>query len=111
MTGWLLLFPLVLLGGAALAAFAFVRMSTLRITTDGVEIRNYPQRPLVIPLAQVDRFVPAERVGNFASLRPTTAVLLLTDGSRVPTRALGEPEAGYGVDALNERLATLRTRG
>ncbi len=37
MTGWLVVFPLVLLGGAALAAFTFVRMSTLRITPDGVE--------------------------------------------------------------------------
>lgn len=111
MTGWLVLFPLVLLGGAALASFAFVRMSTLRITSDGVEIRNYPQPAKVIPLAQVDRFVPAERVGNFSSLRPATAVLLLTDGSRVPARALGEPEAGYGVDALNQRLAELRSEG
>ena len=86
MTGWLVLFPLVLLGGAALASFAFVRMSTLRITNDGVEIRNYPQPPKTIPLEKVDRFVPADRVGNFSSLRPATAVLVLTDGSRVPTR-------------------------
>ena len=111
MTGWLLVFPLVLLGGAALAAFTFVRMSTLRITADAVEIRNYPQAPKVIPLARVDRFVPAERVGNFSSLRPATAVLLLTDGTRVPARALSEPHAGYGIDALNQRLATLRTGG
>jgi hypothetical protein len=101
-------FPLVLVGAAALAAFAFVRLSTVRITSEGVEIRNYPQAARMIPLAQADRFVPAERVGNFASLRPATAVLLLTDGSRVPTRALGDPEAGYGIDALNKRLAALR---
>jgi hypothetical protein len=107
-TGWLVLFPLVLLGAAGIAAFTFVRLSTLRITSAGVEIRNYPQTTKLIPLAQVDRFIPAERVGAFASLRPATAVLLLTDGSRVPTRALGEPGAGYGIDALNERLATLR---
>jgi hypothetical protein len=107
-TGWLVVFPLVLLGGAGLAAFAFVRLSSLRITSAGVEIRNYPQAPKVIPLAQIDRFVPAERVGAFASLRPATAVLLLTDGSRVPTRALGEPDAGYGIDALNQRLAALK---
>ena len=108
MTGWLLLFPLVLLGAAGIAAFTFVRLSTLRITSTGVEIRNYPQAPKLIPLEEVDRFIPAERVGAFASLRPATAVLLLADGSRVPTRALGEPDAGYGVDALNERLAALR---
>jgi hypothetical protein len=110
-TGWLVVFPIVLIAAAALASFVFVRLSTLRITNDGVEIRNYPQTPKTIPLAVVDRFVPAERVGLFSGLRPATAVLLLTDGTRVPVRSLGEPESGYGVDALNRRLATLRTEG
>jgi hypothetical protein len=107
-TGWLVVFPLVLVGGAALASFVFVRMSTLLITSAGVEFRNYPQAPRVIPLAQVDRFVPAERVGTFAGLRPATAVLILNDGKRVPVRSLGEPEAGYGIEALNARLVALR---
>lgn len=108
MTGWLVVFPLVLIVAAALASFVFVRLSTLRITNDGVEIRNYPQTPKTIPLAEVDRFVPAERVGMFSGLRPATAVLVLTNGTRVPVRSLGEPEAGYGIEALNQRLTALR---
>jgi hypothetical protein len=109
-TGWLVVFPIVLVAAAALASFVFVRLSTLRITGDVVEIRNYPQTPKAVPLGEVDRFVPAERVGMFAGLRPATAVLLLTDGSRIPVRSLGEPEAGYGIEALNQRLAQLRRR-
>ena len=106
--GWLLLLPVILIGSAAVASFAFVRMSSLRITSAGVEIRNFPQAPRSIPLAKVDRFVPAERVGTFSGLRPATAVLLLNDGSRVPVRAVSAPDAGYGVDALNRRIADLR---
>ena len=109
MTGWFVVFPLVVIGAAAVAAFVFMRLSTLRITSAGVEIRNYPQAPRVIPLAQTDRFIPSARVGAFASFRPGTAVLVLVDGSRVPTRALSEPEAGYGIEALNARLAALRS--
>ena len=41
-------------------------------------------------------------------MRPATAVLLLTDGSRIPARAIAEPEAGYGIEALNRRVAALR---
>jgi hypothetical protein len=108
--GWLLLFPVVLIGSAAVASFAFVRLSSVRITNAGVEIRNFPQAPRVIPLARIDRFVPAERVGMFSSLRPATAVLLMTDGARVPVRAVSEPDAGYGVDALNQRLAVMLRR-
>ena len=108
MTAALVVLPLVLIGSAALAAFAFVRMSSLRISSTAVEIRNYPQAARTIPLNLVDRFVPAERVGFFSSLRPATAVLLLTDGSRVPARAMVEPEAGYGIEALNRRIAALR---
>jgi hypothetical protein len=107
-TAALVVLPLLLIGAAGLASFVFVRMSSLRITTSTVEIRNYPQAPMSIPLTEVDRFVPAERVGTFAFLRPPTAVLLLTDGSRLPARAMAEPEAGYGIDALNQRVALLR---
>ncbi len=108
MTAALVVLPLVLIGSAAVASFVFVRMSTLRITSSEVEIRNYPQAAKAIPLARVDRFVAAERVGAFSFLRPATAVLILTDGSRVPARAIAEPEAGYGVEALNRRVAALR---
>ena len=108
MTAALVVLPLVLIGSAGLASFAFVRMSTLRITSSEVEIRNYPQAAKAIPLARVDRFVAAERVGTFSFLRPATAVLILTDGSRVPARAIAEPEAGYGIEALNRRVAALR---
>ena len=109
--GWLVLLPVILIGSAAVASFTFVHLSTLRITGAGVEIRNYPQAPKVIPLEAVDRFVAAERSGNFSGLRPATAVLILTDGTRVPVRALGEPEAGYGIEALNRRVAALRPSG
>ena len=107
--GWLILLPVILIGSAAAASYASVRLSSLRITSAGVEIRNYPQPPRVIPLDRVDRFVPAERVGAFAFLRPQTAVLLLTDGTRSPVRQVGELQAGHGVDALNQRLAALRS--
>jgi hypothetical protein len=106
--GWLILLPVILIGSAAAASYAFVSLSSLRITGEGVQIRNYPQPPKVIPLDRVDRFVATERVGNFAFLRPATAALLLTDGTRMPVRKVGEPEAGYGVDALNHRLAQVR---
>jgi hypothetical protein len=105
---WLWLFPVILIASAALVSLVFVRLSTLRITSAGVEYRNYPQETKVVPLAHVDRFVAAERVGAFAFLRPATAVLLLTDGSRAAVRALGEPGSGYGIEALNHRLAALR---
>jgi hypothetical protein len=105
---WLLLFPLIALGLVAVVSFAFVRFSSLRITNTGVEIRNFPQTPKTIPLVQADRFVEAERAGTFSGLRPRTATLLLTDGSRVPSHAISEPDAGRGVDALNRRLAALR---
>ena len=96
MTGWLVVFPLVLIVAAALASFLFVRLSTLRITNDGVEIRNYPQTPKTIPLAEVDRFVPAERVGMFSGLRPATAVLVLTNGTAVPVVPSANPRPATG---------------
>jgi hypothetical protein len=100
--------PLILIGGAAIAAAVSVRRSWLRITTDGVELRNYPQPPKVIPLAQVDRFEATPPVGNLSSIRPKTAVLVLTDGTRIPVRRVDAPDAGYGVDALNARVEALR---
>jgi hypothetical protein len=100
--------PLILIGGAAIAAAVSVRRSWLRITADGVEIRNYPQPPRLIPLTQVDRFEPTPPAGNLSSVRPKTAVLVLSDGTRIPVRRLDAPDAGYGVDALNARIAALR---
>ncbi len=102
--------PLVALGIAAVLALVSVRRSTLRITADGVEYRNYPQATQVVPLGRVQRFEDAVAVGNFGSLRPATAVLVLTDGSRLPVRSLSDPDAGVGVDALNARVAALRDR-
>ena len=103
-----LLIPVALIAAAALAAVVSVRRSSLRITSAGVEIRNYPQALILIPLAQVGHFEATPRVGNFPSLRPATAVLVLIDGSRVPVRTLTAPDAGHGVDALNERVESLR---
>jgi len=106
-----LLIPAVLIGGAALAALVSVRRSTLLITAEGVEIRNYPQPPKSIPLARVACFEATPAFGNFSSLRPATGALVLTDGSRLPVRALSAPDAGHGIEALNARLATLRRTG
>jgi len=100
--------PLVVIGIAAVAAIVSVRCSSLRITSDGVEVRNYPQAPKLVPLSQVERFEATVRAGNFASIRPATAVLLLTDGSRLPVRRIEARDAGYGVEALNARITELR---
>jgi len=100
--------PFVIVVIAALAAIVSVRCSSLAITRDGVEVRNYPQAPKLVPLSQVDRFEEAARVGNFSSLRPATAVLVLTDGSRLPVRRIEARDAGNGVEALNARLSEMR---
>lgn len=100
--------PVVLVAGAAVAALVSVRASSVRITAAGVEIRNYPQPAKLIPLAQVLRFEAHVPVGNFSSVRPRTGVLVLTDGSRLPVRSLSEPEVGYGIEALNARVESLR---
>jgi hypothetical protein len=100
--------PFVIIGVAALAAVVCVRYSYLRITSTGVEYRNYPQAPKLVPLDRVERFEPTVPVGNFSSLRPATAVLVLTDGTRLPVRRVHARDAGYGVEALNARLAQLR---
>jgi hypothetical protein len=102
--------PLLLIGGAAVAAAISVRRSWLRITNDGVEIRNYPQPPKLVPLADVDHFEATPPAGNLSSVRPKTAVLVLIDGSRTPVRRLDAPDAGHGVDALNARLDALRKK-
>jgi hypothetical protein len=108
MTAAFLLLPFVLIGAAAVLSRVFVSRSSLAITTGGVEVRNYPQAPRLIPLPQVKNFEATPRSGNFKRLRPETAVLVLADGSRVPVRTLYAPDAGHGVDALNQRLETLR---
>ncbi len=104
----ILLLPFILVIAAAVVAIATTRLSTLRISTDGVEIRNYPQAAKTIPLASVDHFEATPRVGNFSSLRPATAVPVRTDGTRLSARSVSAPDAGYGVDALNQRIAVLQ---
>jgi hypothetical protein len=106
--GVVLMLPIVFVVVAAIAAVVCVRMSSLRITTAGVEIHNYPQAAKTIPLAQVDHFEATTATGNFKSLRPKTAALVLTDGSRLPVRTIAAPDAGFGVIALNKRVETLR---
>lgn len=103
-----ILIPLIIVVASAIASVVFVRLSYLRITSEGVEYRNYPQPPRRIPLAQVDRFEATPKVGYLSSLRPATAALVLTDGSRLPVRRITAPDAGYGVDALNARVDQLR---
>jgi len=106
---WLLvLLPMALLAATVIAALVTVRRSTVRITAAGVAIRNYPQPERLVPLAEVTQFEAMVPVGNFQSLRPRTAVLVLTDGTRLAVRSLAEPDAGYGVDALNARVESLR---
>ena len=106
-----LLAPFALIALAALAALVTVRRSSLRITSEGVEVRNYPSAPMLVPLAQVRQFEATPRGGNFARIRPPTAVLVRTDGSRVPVRSITAPDAGTGVDALNRRVEALRGDG
>jgi hypothetical protein len=108
--GVMILLPVILVVVAAVAALLTVRRSSLLITADGVEVRNYPQPPQTFPLDQVACFDQPTRVGFLSSLRPATSVLVLRDGTRIPVRKASEPSSGIGVDALNERLARLRHR-
>jgi hypothetical protein len=103
-----LLLPFGLVVAAAILVVVVVLRSSLRITSAGVEVHNFPQSPRVIPLGQVGHFEPAARVGNFSGIRPATAVLVLTDGTRLPVRKISAADAGRGVDALNQRLESLR---
>ena len=105
---FVLLLPFIIAGVVAVIAVTFTRLSTLRITSDGVELRNYPQAARLVPLDQVGQFEETPKVGNFAFLRPKTAALVLKDGTRVPVRTVASPDAGIGVEALNARLAKLR---
>jgi len=82
MIGVLVLLPLLALAAAAVLAMVSVKRSTLQITADGVEYRNYPQATQTVPLARGGGFEETVAVGNFSGLRPATAVLVLTDGSR-----------------------------
>ena len=107
---FVLMLPIILAGVAAVVAVAFVRLSSLRITADGVEVRNYPQAAQLFPLDEVARFEATPRVGNFSFLRPKTAALVMKDGKRVPVRTIASPDAGSGVEALNQRIASLRAR-
>lgn len=104
----LILLPFVFVGLALVAALVCVQLSWLRITSAGVEFRNYPQTARHIPLARVGHFEATTATGNFKSIRPATGVLVLVDGSRVPVRKVAAPDAGYGVDALNARVESLR---
>jgi hypothetical protein len=106
-----LLAPVALVAVVALVAAVFVRRSSLAITRAGVEIRNYPQAAVVIPLAHVAQFEETPRSGNLSGLRPATAVLVLTDGARVPVRSITAPGAGRGVKALNAYVESLRRLG
>jgi hypothetical protein len=105
---WLFWLPVILVVVAAVVSFAVVRLSTLSITSSGVAFRNYPEALREIELERVDRFVPAERVGLFAFLRPATAVILLRDGTRLHVRTIRGRDGEYGVDALNQHLAEVR---
>jgi hypothetical protein len=108
LVGILVLLPFVLLAVVAIFAVATVRRSSLRITEAAVVYRNYPEPERVVPLADVGSFDEPTRVGFLSSVRPRTVVLVLTDGSRIPVRTAAEPEAGVGVDALNDRLERVR---
>ncbi len=106
-----LLLPVALVAGVALLAAVAVGRSSLQITAAGVEVRNYPQAARVIALDRVRGFEATLRTGNFASLRPATAVLVLDDGSKVPVRKVTAPGAGHGIEALNRRVEALRAEG
>ena len=105
---WVLMFPFILAGIVAVLAVVFVRLSWIHITSAGVEFRNYPQAPRLIALDDVAQFEPTPNAGNLAFLRPKTAALVLKDGTRLPVRTIAAPDAGYGVEALNDRVNALR---
>jgi hypothetical protein len=104
----LVLLPLVLIALAAGAAWVSVARSTLRITADGVTVHNAGMDETTVPLARVVGFEAVTPGGFMTFVRPATATLVLTDGTRLVVRRPVDPDAGAGVDALNERLAQLR---
>ena len=79
----------------------------MTITAADVEIKNYPFTRRV-PLPSVDRFDKDEREGAWSQLRRVTAVLILTDGTELSVRSLGDPEVTGGLPGLNNRLVELR---
>lgn len=104
----LVILPLVLIGAAAAAAYVSIRNSTLRITADGVEVANHRQPVRAVPLVDAERFEERPHVGFLSSLAPSAAVLVLTDGRRIPVRSTTDVESGaHGIDALNARLHEL----
>ncbi len=104
----LVLLPLLLIAGAAAAAWISVARSSITLTAESVTVHNAGQEPTVVPLASVACFEGVEPVGFMTFVRPTTATLVLTDGTRVVVRNPTDPTAGRGADALNQRLAALR---
>jgi hypothetical protein len=104
----LIVLPLLLIAGAAAAAWISVARSSIELSADGVAVHNAGQTPTTVPLARVVCFEETQPVGFMTFVRPRTAVLVLTDGTRIVVRNPTDPHAGRGADALNARLAALR---
>ncbi len=110
LVGWLRLLPFSSLALAVVIALIRViraKLSHVTITSTDVEIRNFPFTRRV-PLPSVDRFDKEGREGVWSQLRRVSAVLILTDGSEVFVRSLGDPEVTGGLTGLNNQLAELR---
>jgi hypothetical protein len=101
--------PIALIVGAWIAARVSVRNSRLDIEPSRVTVANHRRPPVVVPLEEVDRFEPTPRVGFLAGIRPATCVLVRRDGTRIAVRRVDAAGAGIGIEALNARLATLRS--
>lgn len=109
--GLLVLLPLALIALAAGAAWVSVARSDLHITADGVTVHNAGTEATTVPLDRVACFEPVAPVGFMTFVRPATAALVLTDGTRITVRRPVDEVAGAGVDALNARLGQLRDAG
>ena len=94
------------------AAGARLRLGPAQHAADHRRRRRVPQ----LPAGDAGRAARAgarasrtpRRSATSPACGPATAVLVLTDGSRLPVRSLSDPDAGVGVDALNARVAALR---